>query len=893
MKRRLLPLLLAVVLVVAAMVPVFALTAAAETVTVSRSHTQLAETISSATDGTSINGKDIAFDENITVRFDKGTSTSNPVYKTDEIRMYQNGATLTVTANEGVTMETIVITLSSTSGGQGPISVTGGVAGSLTNKQYTITVNNGVSEVVVKTTGTSKTTRVYVANIAITYDVASSGGTEDPDTPPCQHTNTTTKTVDATCTEDGSTTVTCNDCGETVSEETISATGHSYGDDNICDNDNCGYEKPQIAGTYVIATLRSGSYWYMTSDLGTANTKRYQAIDSGLTKLPENISNPADNCVFVIEDAGNETYYIYAANVESKNYLGWTSDNSGILVAKADAKALTIKENNDGTVTIGFDSRMLALNSTSGNNYFAWYGGTQSKYLVLIPVVEAECKHTNTTETTTPATCTEPGSKTVTCNDCDAGVILSEEIPATGHTLVNAECKDCDYVAPANTYYIAAFRGGSYWYMTSDLGTASTKRYQAINSALTELPVNMTAGVNEAGVFVIERNEDGTYSIYATNIDGDEKYIGWTSGNSGTLVAKENAAKLTITVVDGAYNITVVDNDEGNESGIRYLSLNNTNNNYFAFYAGTQIHNLALIPVNADVLNPEPEVTEPKFDAVSMLVSNDLALNYLVKVPTGFAGELTVKFTVDGKEIWGELQTELNNGRYVFSLYGIAPQDIAKNIKAELFVDGVKLEGADKDYSVLTYINNTIDKYADNTELVALLKSVLVYGQVAKDYIGADGDAIADAGLVDEALNAATKPDADFDRDANKPEGEKPYANYFTGASVRFDYVNKLCLKIYAEADEFTVYVDGVAVEATLVSGNNYVVWVDVMIKDFDRTYNLEIKVDGEATHTMSYSVNNYLAAMWDDADLKDLEKATYLLGVAAYEYAAVEDQLN
>ncbi len=44
----------------------------------------------------------------------------------------------------------------------------------------------------------------------------------------CQHTNTTTTTVDATCTAAGSVTVTCDKCGETVSTETIPALEHSY-----------------------------------------------------------------------------------------------------------------------------------------------------------------------------------------------------------------------------------------------------------------------------------------------------------------------------------------------------------------------------------------------------------------------------------------------------------------------------------------------------------------------------------------------------------------------------------------------------------------------------------------------------------------------------------------
>ena len=56
------------------------------------------------------------------------------------------------------------------------------------------------------------------ANPTVTYEVTE---------PVCAHTNTTTTTVDASCTEAGSATVTCDDCGETVSTETIAALGHS------------------------------------------------------------------------------------------------------------------------------------------------------------------------------------------------------------------------------------------------------------------------------------------------------------------------------------------------------------------------------------------------------------------------------------------------------------------------------------------------------------------------------------------------------------------------------------------------------------------------------------------------------------------------------------------
>ncbi len=142
-------------------------TAKVET-TVSKTVDQMCGIIGAATtNGTVIDGKKIALDGNVSVTFAKGSAGTAPTYYYQAIRLYQNGATLTVT---GSGMKTIVITLDGTSAGDGPISVTGGTASALTNYVYTITVNAGVSEVVIKTTGTDKNSRVYVSNISVTYE---------------------------------------------------------------------------------------------------------------------------------------------------------------------------------------------------------------------------------------------------------------------------------------------------------------------------------------------------------------------------------------------------------------------------------------------------------------------------------------------------------------------------------------------------------------------------------------------------------------------------------------------------------------------------------------------------------------------------------------------------
>ena len=77
----------------------------------------------------------------------------------------------------------------------------------------------------------------------VIYKLVSGSGSDNEggETPECTHENTTTNTVDATCVKAGSITVTCDDCGETISTETIEATGEHTYKDGVCAG--CGKEE--------------------------------------------------------------------------------------------------------------------------------------------------------------------------------------------------------------------------------------------------------------------------------------------------------------------------------------------------------------------------------------------------------------------------------------------------------------------------------------------------------------------------------------------------------------------------------------------------------------------------------------------------------------------------
>ena len=257
-----------------------------------------------------------------------------------------------------------------------------------------------------------------------------------------------------TCVKDGYTLYTCSVCGN-ERKEYIDATGHNYVD-GVCSG--CGLALPtNLAGQYYIAAIRKeGNYWYMTNDVGTASTLRYQIVDSGVTTLPESIENVVETQLF--ELVAVEGGYVIKTGDQ---YLGWSSGNSGILVDKANAKVVTIEYGvAEGSYNIHFTAgtevRYLSLNSDARYAYYAWYTGTQINDLHLVPVGKdfetepdiPECIHDDTEEIGAIApSCTKPGNEAGEwCNSCESYIKGGEEIPVVDHTYVNGTCSACGAV---------------------------------------------------------------------------------------------------------------------------------------------------------------------------------------------------------------------------------------------------------------------------------------------------------------------------------------------------------------------------------------------------------------------------------------------------------------
>ncbi|MBE6928451.1 MAG: hypothetical protein E7467_08230, partial [Ruminococcaceae bacterium] len=450
--------------------------------------------------------------------------------------------------------------------------------------------------------------------------------------------------TDPTCENAGFTTNTCANCGDIYTSDEKEALGHDYGytnngDDHsiVCANCNdttteshnyidgvcvCGAEFRDYSGTYYIFAKRSsGNFQYMSNDLGAVSTKRYTAIDSGAEELPAKIAEGQLSYVFIISMNEDGTYTICDGNGK---YLNWATGNSGILTDEA-RNVNIVPSETAGRVNINFvvsetESRYLSLNNINGNNYFAWYKGTQINDLALVPVDEIAHDHIYVGSVTVDPTCVEMGTTTYTCSICGDSY-TAKDVPTADHTYGyvdngadhTATCTVCSYSenqphAHVNnlcvcgnkiedytgTYYIFTSRGtDNFMKMSNDLGKTSTKRYTAVDTGSVVLPETITDPVEDF-VFTIAKSEGGYYTI----CDGNGMYLTWTSGNSGNLSDTPKNFIIKASDVEGKVNIYFWVNDT--ES--RYLSLNNTSgNNYFAWYKGTQIQNLILVPVNGEI----------------------------------------------------------------------------------------------------------------------------------------------------------------------------------------------------------------------------------------------------------------------------------------------------
>lgn len=150
--------------------------------------------------------------------------------------------------------------------------------------------------------------------------------------------------------------------------------------------------EPEIdySGTYAILAKRTtGGYYYMTSDLGTASTKRFTAESAGDACPEDGVELPASKLWEV--SLSGDVYNVRSIAVNQYITHSGTSNSANLDEV---GLGFTITKNDDGTYKLHYtaadEERYLSLNKNTGNNYFAMYESGQCEDLYLIPAVQGE-----------------------------------------------------------------------------------------------------------------------------------------------------------------------------------------------------------------------------------------------------------------------------------------------------------------------------------------------------------------------------------------------------------------------------------------------------------------------------------------------------------------------
>jgi hypothetical protein len=108
--------------------------------------------------------KEVSLDDNVVVKFAQGKASNPPAYYTsgEAVRLYQNGATMTVSAN-GKTIKSMEIKFAQSHYYMAPN------CGEFSAEGATRVWTGEATEVVFTTTGTDKNHRAYISEITVTY----------------------------------------------------------------------------------------------------------------------------------------------------------------------------------------------------------------------------------------------------------------------------------------------------------------------------------------------------------------------------------------------------------------------------------------------------------------------------------------------------------------------------------------------------------------------------------------------------------------------------------------------------------------------------------------------------------------------------------------------------
>lgn len=508
------------------------------------------------------------------------------------------------------------------------------------------------------------------------------------------------------------------------------------------------------------------------------------------------------------------------------------------------------------TVTFVEDGATVSADSTysGGQITLPEYSGTLDEYTTFNGWAEAE----NETEA---AKIFAAGSKYYVTANVTLYAQLTVTTPDVGEDADHYFVKVAEGQTDWSGTYLIVYEAGSIAFngaTTDKLDVANN----GIGVTITDCKIAAT-DTNIAVSFVVEKIEGG-YTIRSKS----GLYFGSESDTNSLL---SNATKT--------YVNTIAVDDDGNAvitgEGGAILRYNITSNqNRFRFYktaSYTDQQPIALYKLDvADITGAQ------------VTVGSDLTMKYYVDV-TNIEnigdGDLTMRFSIDG-EVIDTVTGTVNGSQYVFDFSDLAPQRMADKIKAEVLYKGALIDVKD-DYSIKTNAQNLLTANADNAELCQFIIDMLYYGAAAQQYTNYNTDNLANDGITGAS---ATTPDASWARVLEN--NSTPDTVYFRAATVWFDSVNKLIIKLSAVTENTKLYVDGTLVEINYDESTNTYSYTtgEILATDFDKVFTFTLYEDGTLIQTLKYSVNSYAYSKQNttNTNMAELALALFRLGQSA-----------
>lgn len=350
--RKLSTLICLVLTLVIAMTAMFVVTASAaaltETITFDANYTQrVSQDINSQ----------VWKSDNVTFTNNKANSSTDIGNYSNPVRIYA-GSTLTIECTG--TMTQIVIVSDGTAKYKTALQnaiTQAGYTYTTSSNNYTITLNS-VTQI-----DLSFSTQARFKSITVTFEPTS---TSDPDTPACEHNNTTKTTTPADCTTPGSIVTICDNCGEETGREVIPATGHKNGAPVIlepsCDADGSETITCETCGEETVTVLKATGHDFNGGICSKCGEKAigYQLV-TDITTL-----KAGDKIIIVA--AGYDVALSTTQNTNNRAQVGITK-NGNIAEIGNDTQVITLEAGTvDGTFAFKVDTGYLYAASSSSNH---------------------------------------------------------------------------------------------------------------------------------------------------------------------------------------------------------------------------------------------------------------------------------------------------------------------------------------------------------------------------------------------------------------------------------------------------------------------------------------------------------------------------------------------